>query len=607
MKIPYGRSNFADIRRRGFFYVDKTPFLPVLESDESGYAYLVFLRPRRMGKSLLLSMMEHYYDKSRAAEFDALFGGLWVHAHPTPEKNQHLVLSIDFSSVATDQGPDVLRRSFFETVKGSIRTLLRRYQDQIPSLKEAFTRIDAYEEPSPLLSLLFEIVASVDEKLYVLIDEYDSFANRLLADGNVALHESIARGGGFVRSFYATLKAGTTRGVVWRMFVTGVSPILLDEMASGFNIASHVSTEPRLNALVGFTRPDVERAVDEILLAHPHLTRIPELSNRDEMLAVLESYYNGYRFSERARERVFNSDMVLYFLKQIESKGSFPDEMLDMNVRMDYRRLQQIGMLSGTAGPARRAVLETIVADGRIDSYLVEQFGTGALSSRDQFVSLLYYLGMLTLGTRPEDSDVPRFEIPNRVIRQLSWEHLAQMLQEQENVTVEAAELQPVLRAMAFDGDILPFIALFQERVVKAMGLKDLRRLDERSLKLALMAFLSLSKMFRILSEKELAQGFCDLFLGASPHVPAARYAWLLELKYVPTGASAEAIESAFTQAAKQIERYASDDNLVPLLVGHRTLKAGTLLFVGAQDIQFRPWSRLSPFTPSPSSSSPSS
>ncbi len=594
MKIPYGRSNFADIRRHGFFYVDKTPFLPVLESDESGYAYLVFLRPRRMGKSLLLSMMEHYYDQSRAAEFDTLFRGLWVHEHPTPEKNQHLVLSFDFSSVATDQGPEVLRATFFEVVKGSIRTLVRRYEDRIPALREVAARIDTYAEPNALLSLLFEILGFVDQKLYVLIDEYDSFANRLLSSGDVELHDAIIRGGGFVRSFYATLKAGTTRGAVWRMFVTGVSPIMLDEMASGFNIASHISTQVRFNTLVGFTRADVERAVDELLAAHPGLTSIPELSDRAKMLAVLERYYNGYRFAERATERVFNSDMVLYFLMQLENAGRFPDSMLDMNVRTDYQRLQRLSAASGTDAEVRRTLLESILAQGHIDSRLLEVFGTSRLPSRDRFVSLLYYLGLLTLGDRPPGSAIERLEIPNRVIRELQWEYLARMIQEQDHVTLDTEDMESALRAMAMEGDIQPLIDLFQERVVKAMGLKDLRRLDERSLKLALMAFISLSRTFHILSEKELAQGYCDLFLGASPHVTGARYAWLLELKYLPTGASAEAIESAFAQAATQIDRYASDASLVPLLLHDRALKAGTLVFLGAKEIQFRPWEKAS-------------
>jgi hypothetical protein len=185
---------------------------------------------------------------------------------------------------------------------------------------------------------------------------------------------------------------------------------------------------------------------------------------------------------------------------------------------------------------------------------------------------------------------VARLEIPNRVIRELQWEHLAMMLREEDRVTVDTSELEGALHAMAMRGDIAPFVELFHTRAVKTMGLKDLRQLNEKSLKLMLMAFVSLSRMFHVLSEKEFAQGYCDLFLGASRHVPAARYAWLLELKYLPTDADAEDIKRAFEQAEKQIARYASDQALLPMLLSQRSLKAGTLIFLGAREISFRPW-----------------
>jgi hypothetical protein len=334
----------------------------------------------------------------------------------------------------------------------------------------------------------------------------------------------------------------------------------------------------------------VERAVDEFLNARPHLEGQPGLVERAKLFDVLERYYDGYRFSEDAGERVFNSDMVLYFLSELDDRGRYPADMLDLNARTDYRRLVRIGMLTGTAGAARRTLLSGILADGYVVGTLVKQFGVESLSSEDQFISLLYYVGMLTLAAETSGLGTYRLEIPNRVIRELQWEHLAAMLKEQEHVDVDTRHLSAALGAMAMQGDIAPFLDLFHTHVIKALGIKDLRQFSEKSLKLMLMTYISLSQVYHPLSEKELAQGYCDLFLAVSQQAPAARFAWLLEIKYLPTGARAAQIEAAFREAAQQVARYASDKALVPLLTGGKELRAGSLVFVGAKKVLFRPW-----------------
>jgi hypothetical protein len=550
MKIPYGQSNFGDIRREGFFYVDKTPFLPILESSETGARYTVLLRPRRMGKSLLLSMMEHYYDIARADQFDALFGGLWIHDHPTPERNAYLVLALDFSTVAADGGPETLRRSFLEAIKAQVSQLLLTYRALVPEFGRLLELLDGFQDAEALVARVMSAVAAARHKLYVLIDEYDNFANRLLSGGQHEVYEKLFTGVGFVRTFYATLKAGTRSGAVGRIFVTGVTPLLLDDMSSGFNIAKNVSNRPSLNTLAGFTHTDVDRAVDALLTDRPALALDPGLGDRGRLLEVLEAHYDGYRFSPSARERVFNSDMVLYFLSELAEGRRFPANMLDLNVRTDYRRLQHIGTLAGAARAERRALLETIATEGVIESPLVEQFGWVGLSGQAHFVSLLYYLGLLTLAP-PSPEALPtgyRLEIPNRVIRELIWEHLAALFQEEGHIAIDTRELDAALSAMAVEGDIAPFLDLFHTRVLSALGVKDLRRFDEKAIKLMMLAFISLSRLFYPLSEKEMAQGYCDLFLGVSPLHPVAKFAWLLELKYLPAGAKPAAIEHAFTE-----------------------------------------------------------
>jgi hypothetical protein len=590
MRIPYGQSNFADLRHDRYFYADKTAFIPQLESPDAGYKYVLFLRPRRIGKSLLVSMLEHYYDLSRKERFDDLFKGLWIHERPTAERNEYLVLTLDFSPVNTDGGIDAIRQSFATTVKNCLRPFLMRYGARIPQLTALYDELKDYQDAAGLIGSLLSMVGGSGHRLYLLIDEYDNFANRLLADGEQALYESIVRGTGFVRSFYATLKAATGTGALARMFITGVSPILLDDLSSGFNIIRHISQKPEFNTMAGFTRADVERAVDEFLAARPALQNDPRLGDRNRLLEEMERHYDGYRFSEDATERLFNSDLVLYFLAEIHSYGRYPRHMLDLNVRTDYGRLQRIATLSGAAGAETRALLETILTEEHIPSDLVEQFGSRTMQSREQLISLFYYMGMLTFGPRPPGAAVPHLVIPNRVIRELQWEYLALAVKDQERIWIDTLDLEKALQAMAMQGDIQPLLSQFREQVVKRIGTKDLRQFNEKVLKLMLLAYISQSRMFHILSEKEFSGGYCDLFLGLSQDVPAARFAWMLEVKYLKTHAKASEVERAFTEAFQQLDRYTSDHALVPLLTLGKALKAGALVFVGAKDVLFRPW-----------------
>ena len=589
MKIPYGISDFGRIRDKGFFYADKTPFLPVLEA---GYEHVVFLRPRRFGKSTLVSMLEHYYDLGRRDRWDALFGGLWVHENPTEERNGYLVLTLDFSSVAADRGEDALRRTFVESVRSPVRTFLLRYRDRVPPLGDLYAGLDDFQDAEALIGAVLGVIAATPHRIYLLIDEYDHFANRLLSSGDGTLYESSVKKTGFVRTFYATLKSGTRSGAVGRMFVTGVSPLMLDDLSSGFNIATHASLDVDLSALAGFTRADTERAVDEFLAARPALRPNPALGDREALLRVLEEHYNGYRFSPRASERVFNSDMVLYFLSLIDRSHAYPDTMLDMNVRTEYGHLQRIGTLTGANMAERRALLQTIVGEGHIRSDIIAQFGIASLASHTHFVSLLYFLGMLTLGKAPRDPVGYDLEIPNRVIRELQWEHLALLLRDEAQIDINVDDLRVALGAMAIEGEIAPFLDLFHKQVLQAFSNRDMRGLDEKTIKLLLMTYASLGRAFYPLSEKEFAQGYGDLFLGASRDVAGAKYSWLLELKYLKTGAKAAQIEAAFAEAEAQVVRYASDEALLPMLLGERELKAGMVVFVGAKRVVYRAWER---------------
>lgn len=589
MRIPYGIADFATIRKEGFYYADKTPFLPQLERAESGYRYLMFLRPRRFGKSTLVSMLAHYYDIDCADRFDESFRGLWIHENPTPERNKYLVLKFDFSAVVTESSSSAVRESFAREVRSAVAHFIDRYISRLPDLQRLRSVLESgAEDSAALMTELFRIVQVSGQNMYLLLDEYDHFANRLLAEGQQDVYKSVVTGTGFVRSFYAALKIGTGMGVVSRIFMTGVTPLMLDDMTSGFNISTNISMHRRFNALAGFTHADVERALEEFVSVRPHL-RGP-MADRAKLFELLESYYDGYRFSAEATERMFNSDMVLYFLREIDQEGKFPRELLDRNVRTAYDHLQRIGAAGGHARRERYELLESILEKNSIRSDIIEQFGVKNLPVQSSFISLLYYTGMLTFRDAPLVGMAYDLEIPNRVIRALQWEYLESALREQERFAIDTAEIEFALADLAVRGDIRPLLEAFDDQILQHISIKDTQNLDEKTIKLLLMMFVSLGRVFYALSEKEFSQGYCDLFLSAAPNVPGLHYSWLLELKYLKSTAKEAQIENAFAEAAQQVERYSKDPKLLPLLVGDYQLRCGRIVFVGTKRILFRAW-----------------
>lgn len=590
MKIPYGIADFAEIRRAGYFYIDKTPFLPVIERPEIKNA--VFLRPRRMGKSALLSMMAHYYDLSRADQFEALFKGLWVYEHPTPEKNAHIVLHLNLGSVRGTT-EDEVKEGFAEALGRSIDILLPRIIALGPGLREFHERKPQLTKASSLLSGLMGAVGSIGKRLYVMIDEYDTFANGLISAGSKDVYASLTEHTGFVRQFYATLKAGSETGFISRIFITGVSPVLLDDLYTGFNIATNITTDPDFHAMAGFTPADVAMALDELLRSQPELTRDARIGDRAMLMNTLERYYDGYRFSPDAPERVFNSDMVLYFLAQLHKRGTYPSQMLDPNARTDYKKLYGLFQASGQPAEERREVLSSVLTEGSVRGQLVETFGRlPAPPAREQFVSLLFYTGMLTLSTEQAIGWMSKFEVPNWVIRELQWEHFASLMKESSNLEMVIPAIVTGQRDMAVDGMDKPYLEAIHQHVMKILGLKDLRNFNEKALKMVLVTSAVLSGIFHVLTEKEMAQGFCDLFLVPRFDNFTAKYAWLIELKYLPARASDKAIEDAFQEAEAQLERYAQDPVLVPLLTKSHAMKAVAWVFVGAKEIHCRSWPR---------------
>jgi hypothetical protein len=580
MRLPYGISNFGELRRRGFLFVDKSRFIRNLEDAEKGRIYLTFLRPRRMGKSLLLSMLEHYYDVLSLPSFEQLFAGLDIAASPSPERGTYAVLRLEFTGITTDAGTERLRADFYASLHNSIHSFLNRYAATLPEVVAAFDKGLSTDAPASLMKRFLDAMQRSPHRLYVLIDEYDNFTNDLIARGDHDIYHNIIHASGFVREFYKTIKEGTATGVVGRIFMTGVSPITLDDLKSGFNITSNVTLDADLNTLCGFTAPDVEAIVRDVITDGGY-TLDPVTVMTD-----LRRYYNGYSFTHGAGERLFNPDMVLYFLKGMTAPVSYPRDILDVNVRTDYGRVRRL--LFTPDGTPRTEIIDTyqkILTEGSIEAPLQTSFPLDRAYEKGYFVSLLCYMGLLTLQTMPDGW--VSLGIPNYAIRTLYWEAIARLLHDLNDAEVDAMGAQATIRAMGRDGNIGPFLELVFTKVIRKLSNRDRIRLDEKTMKVILLAYLSQSEVFFAWSEAELNFGYGDLLLLPSRVLPVAQYGFLIELKYLKAGATTGAVTAKLDEADEQLRTYLADPKLTALAAG-KGLRAVSIVFVGTQACSYR-------------------
>ena len=551
MKLPYGLSDFQRIRTEGYYYVDKTRYLETLENLPE--SYIVLLRSRRFGKSLFISMLTWYYDRRRAAQFDDLFRGLYIHAHPTPQRNSYLILSFDFSGIDTRTQEDA-DRGFTLEVRLSIELFLAQYCEYFSEADRQ--AILAQSRPNELLSALFQYLRlrGVSEKVYVLIDEYDHFANNILSRDKT-LFKDLVRADGYVRPFYEALKRGT-KDVVARLFITGVLPILLDSLTSGFNIAKNKSTELTFNGMLGFTE-------DEVL----PILRWLGCENR---LPDIRTYYNGYRFNEDATQTVYNSDMILYYGTEYDRKRQQIRNMVDINVVSDYSKIQAV--LGIGDRQVEETILSQIVEEGVVTISEIAQLFTLTHDTEFRFdfnsiSSLLFYMGYLTIGERR--SAGIELRIPNLVLKSLYWDYMRYMLQRRSQLRVDDQTHNQMMRDL-LEGKIDLLIEL-TERLLKGLSNRDYERFDEKYIKVVMLSLLSNVNYYIPRSEYEVnADGYVDLYLQAA-YEPETSASYFIELKYVKARA-AKAIrakqandgiaamqtylKSAAAQGVKQLQAY---------------------------------------------------
>ena len=552
-RIPYGEADIRRIRLRGWLYVDKTRFLRRLE--EESYAFLI--RPRRFGKSLWVSVLENYYDRTRADEWHAIFDGTDIGRQPTEDRSRYVILRFNFS--AFDDTLETLRERFETYCLIEIRAALERNADLFPDA--AIRRILAHSSVDGKFRELFRYAGDHGIPLYVLIDEYDNFANTVLAHHGREAYESFTHGGGFYRNFFATLKAGAgeSGGGLERLFITGVSPITMDDVTSGFNIGRNVSLRPEFSDLLGFTDEEVR----DLLALYRERGAFDQ--DVDTALEVMREWYDGYRFARSAQGDLYNTDMVLYYLSESVPNKPIPDEPIDVNVRIDYGKLRHLLVVNREAGVRFNGnfdLLRNIAGEGGADADVNLSFPLERLVEPENFLSLLYYFGLLSI--RGASEGATRLGIPNQTVRRLLYGYLRDGYRDVGVFSVSHYRFSNLVRHMAYRGAWRPALAFLAEAIAAQTGIRDY--LDgEKVVQAFLAAHFSLVGHFVIHSERELNKGYADLHLEPFlARYPDVRYGYVLEIKYLKRGEAVDgtAVAGRLREARAQLQRYLADESL---------------------------------------------
>ena len=580
--IPYGMADFSAIRGDGFLYVDKTRFVRELESKR----YAFFLRPRRFGKTCWVSVLEHYYDRTLAGDFEALFKDTDIGRNPTANRSSYAVLRLDFS--AFGKRLPTLEGDFEEYCETQLHGMLEANADVFPD--ELTRRILSRRTMGGRLNQLFLHAKRLGVRLFLLIDEYDNFANTILAGEGEAAYHSLTHGSGFFRDFFATLKAGTASGNLERLFITGVSPVTMDDVTSGFNIGTNISFDATYNPMVGFTETEVEDLVKTYrecgVLTKEH----------DAVMAVMREWYNGYRFAEDADEDVYNTDMVLYYLDHSIPNKRGPRYLIDSNVRVDYVKLRHLVVVnrdvalaaertagadaSDDAEPPRRVsssvelrdakalglngnfdVLRQVIAEGRVDSDLCPSFPVDQLGQRENFVTLLHCFGLLSI--HDEIDGRLRLGIPNQTVRQLMYGYLRDAYREVGVFSVDTLAFEDLIWAMAREGEWRPAVDYLADALQRQTSVRDYVQ-GERMLQGFLAAYLGATSCFVFHTEQELGKGYADMVLTPlTARYPTLRHGYVVELKYLKRDQASGALApSALEEAKDQLRGYLADERL---------------------------------------------
>ena len=536
--LPYGISNYAQIKREGLFMVDKTKYLELME--KAGH-FLFLIRPRRFGKSLFLSMMESYYDIESKDSFDHLFGDTYAGSHPTPEHNEYQVLRLDFSK------PSGTKDTLEENVNGYLDLLygdfVTRYAKYYPD-----NYVEEYKQQkstSDRVNYVHQKFETYNIKSYLIIDEYDNFTNNVLNQHGEAVYHAMTHAEGFYRDLFKKFKGSFTR-----ILMMGVSPVTMDDVTSGYNIATALTFEKQFNEMLGFSEEEVRNIIRYYNEAGAFSL------DEDETLKAMRPWYDGYCFSEYANvegHHVFNTDMVLYYLKSFLLNGEGPDDMIDPNTKTDYAKLDRVVRLDKIEGD-RKGVLLEIAQNGYTYGRVKRSFPANQLTDPNMFKSLLFYYGMVTIqGMRGAQCILG---IPNNNVREQYFNYL--LVEYNKIHTIDLSRLTENFDDAALDGKWQPMMEHICCQYHDTTSVRSLIE-GERNLQGFMNALLTLNPYYITCPEVELNHGYCDFFLMPDlSRYPDIRHSYIIELKYLPMTATDAEAEKQWNEAEEQIRGYAN-------------------------------------------------
>ncbi len=533
--VPYGVADFATVIEQNLYYVDKTMFIPELEKQPRN---LFFIRPRRFGKSIFLSMLYSYYDCTQSHKFQSLFGNLWIGQHPTPLQGKYQVLFLDFSQITGNI--DKLETKFNSYLSINLDAFVRQYSEYYQAEMEEILAQEDFEEK---MELIFKAAKAHQYHLYLIIDEYDNFTNVILNERGENVYHAITHADGFYRDVFKKFK-----GNFERIFMMGVSPVTLDDVTSGFNIGWNISIKPEFDEMLGFSTTDVV----EMFTYYKEHGSIPADSDIDAIVNDMKPWYDNYCFAEEAlkkKTRMFNCDMVLYYLRNYMDNGCSPRQMIDPNTRTDYGKMKKLLQFDKLDGE-RKGIIRKIAEEEQIVTQLYESFSAYQIPKAEIFPSLLFYYGMLTIkGTRGSKLILG---IPNNNVRKQYYGYLEEEYQAKAYVDVN--QLTDYYYDMAYDGKWEEGLRFMADAYAKVSSVRDGIE-AERNLQGFFMAYLNLNDYYITAPELELNHGYCDFFLLPDLTHYASQHSYILELKVLSKKDFSAIVEGEFTEDGKPMTK----------------------------------------------------
>ena len=565
-RIPYGMMNFIDVREDDCYYVDKTHYIPLIENANK---YFFYIRPRRFGKSLTISMLRHYYNILEADKFEKWYGDLYIGKHPTPERNSYLIIYLNFAVVNAELNS--YRQSLDAHCNTEFNFFCDVYAQYLPEgIKEEMNKKKGAVEQ---LDYLYKECVKTNQQIYLFIDEYDHFTNKILSEPScLEDYKSETHGTGYLRSFFDTVKAGTD-STIKRCFVTGVSPVTMDDLTSGFNIGTNYSLSPEFNEMTGFNEEEVRAMLDY------YATTCQFHHSTDELIEAMKPWYDNYCFSEKSYggTTMYNSNMVLYFVDNyIRNGGYMPRNMVEENIRVDYNKLRML-IRKDKEFAHDASTIQTLVQQGYITGELKTGFPAETIAEPDNFISLLFYFGMLTISGTLEGET--KLTIPNQVVREQLYSYLLDTYNEAD-LRFDNWEKGKLASAMAYRGDWKAYFDYIAECLHRYSSQRDKQK-GEAYVHGFTLAMTAQNRFYRPISEQENQEGYADIFMFPLLDIyKDMLHSYIIELKYAKGKDSEEKVEQLRQEAITQANRYAASET-VQKAIGTTTLHKIIVVYQG--------------------------